>query len=211
MSNLQSLPKTSPKATQNIHKNQNLVETFKDQGRAATVGIAKTAYDQLFGGRSPNSYQQKENWQTTQQIQEMLIKERQIMQRERLLIQQQKQTETLIYHCREERAKKEIEMIKEEIKALSVQTGKLSTELLEAEKAVFGNIPDIKSGKYYLTFFDRIRNLVKMAKKRVSESRTWLSVFNQRCQGKSYYWQQVANSGSKFMMSHDRAVATSVG
>jgi hypothetical protein len=211
MNSLQSLSKSSQKNSQNIRRNQNLIEAFKDQGKAATVGVARTAYDQLFGSSKPDQYRKSENWQENQQFQEILYRERTIQQRERILIQQQRQSETLIFNCREETAKKEINLIRQEIKSLVVQTGKLSNELLEAEKAVFGNIPDIKSGKYYLSFFEGIKNLIILAKKKITESQTWLGVFNKRCQNKSYYWTQVAKSGSKYMMSHDRAVATSVG
>lgn len=202
-------PLTSPSLNQNkstAHKTANLIESFKDQGKALTWGLGGSAWDQLAGGA--NRPQPQENFNFSEFLQS---REQQVRNQERSLFERQRSYEVLVFHRKEEICKKEIEIIKQEIKTLVVQTGKLSSELVQAEKAVGGQTPDIKSGVYYFSFFERIRRLIKLAKKRITESRTWLTEFTGRCKAKSYYWGQTQKSGTKFMLSHERYMATQAG
>jgi len=191
-------------------KANNFLEAFKEQTKAATFGVAAGAYDQIIG-RDPQAVEETKP-QTTFNFEEYLrSRENQIRNQERLIARNRQVTETLVFHRKEEAAHQQIEYIKSEIKTLVVQTGKLSGELVQAEKAVMGQTPDIQSGTYYLSFFERIKRLVILAKKKINESRTWLAAFNGRCQNKSYYWSQFAKSGSKFSLSHERYMATQAG
>ena len=198
---------SKPKPT----RNYNLIEALRDQSKAATFGVATNIFDQLTG-RTPAN--QTSESQTNKQFnfEEFLkLREAQVRLQERQLSQRHRVTETLVFYRKEEVAKQQIEVIKQEIKTLVIQTGNLSSDLKEAVKAVAGRIPDIKSGVYYVSFFERIRRLIVLARKRISESQTWLSEFNSRCKTKSYYWNQVNQSGSKFMLSHERYMATQAG
>lgn len=188
------------------HKTANFIESFKNQGKALTWGLGGSAWDQLAGGG--NRPQAQENFNFSEFLQS---REQQVRSQERTVTERQRSFEVLVFHRKEEICKKEIEVIKQEIKTLVVQTGKLSSELVQAEKAVSGRTPDLKSGIYYFSFFERIRRLIKLAKKRITESRTWLTEFTGRCKAKSYYWGQTQQSGTKFMLSHERYMATQAG
>jgi hypothetical protein len=203
---------SSPRPKITPARRGSFLEALKDQARAASFGVADGALDQLRGGiksqpRQPEATPAPFNFEDFLRQREL-----QVRQQERIIAQRQRSAETLVFHAGEETAKKEIEVIKQEIKALVAQTGKLSSELVEAEKTVSTTVVDIKTGTYYVSFFERIRRLIKLAKKRICESRTWLEVFSSRakCRG-PYYWTQVGKSGTKFMLSQERYMATQAG
>ena len=205
-------PPSSGKPKPNQHQSQNFMEAFKDQARSASAGMVSESINQIFGrNRQPSNYQENNQLASQRQMEQMAARERLIRLREQMMRQRQQTTETLVFSHKEESAKQEIQIIKQEIKTLVVQTGKLSSELVQAEKAVGGQIPDIKSGAYYVSFFERIRRLVQLAKKKITESRTWLGEFSGRCKAKSHYWGNVKKSGAKYMLSSERAIATQTG
>jgi len=207
-SNKSNKKATTPKPYNFIEAFKDLGSGVKDQAKAATAGTLSDAVSQLtgVGGRQPDQMPQTQPFNFSEYLQS---RENQIRQQERNLSYQQRTVETLIFHQKEETAKKEIELIKAEIKKLVVETGDMATELVEAEKAVMTTT--VASGKYHRNFFERIRNLIKIARKRISDSKNWLQLFNSRTQSKSYYWGQVRKSGTKFMLSHERYMATQAG
>jgi len=208
----------------NVTKPHNFIEALKelgggvkDQAKAATAGTLGQAVDQMTGkqnqdqqpaGQSPNNAfpQPKMPFNFSEYLKS---RENTIRRQERQMAQQQRSAEKLVFHRKEENAKKEIELIKAEIKKLILETGEMSAELQQAEQSVMTTT--VEPGTYHLNFFDRIRRLIKLARKRVSESRNWLELFNSRKKTKSYYWGQVKKSGTKFMLSHERYMATQAG
>jgi|GEM_PF-2552327 len=186
----------------------NFLEALQDQLKAASLGSAKSALDQLFGSAPVPQENQLPNFNLENFIQ---LREQQVRQQERALHERKRSAEVLVFCRKEELCKKQIEMIKQEIKILAKQTGALSVELIEAEKTVSSQTPDVKSGIYYFSFFERIHRLIKLAKKRINESRTWLQEFTARSKAKSYYWTQFSKSGTKFSLSQERYLATTAG
>jgi hypothetical protein len=199
------------KSPQAKARNLSFLEALKDQARSATFGVAGAAIDQLTQKKQTRVPENQS--QNTFNFEEFLRqREQHVRQQERMVAQRQRSSETLVFHAVEEKAKKEIELIQKDIKTLVVQTGKLSSELIEAEKTVATQVVDIKTGTYYVSFFERIRRLIKLAKKRITESRTWLEAFSSRNRAKGgYYWGQVQKSGTKFMLSQERYMATQAG
>lgn len=205
-------PPPSGRQKPNQQQAKNFMEAFKSQARSASAGMVSESINQVFGAnKQPANYQENSQLANQRQMEQMAARERLILMREQMMKQRQQTTETLIFSHKEESAKQEIKIIKEEIKTLVVQTGKLSSELIRAEKAVSGQIPDIKSGAYYVSFFERIKRLVQLAKKKITESRTWLGEFSGRCKAKSHYWGNVKKSGTKYMLSSERTIATQTG
>jgi len=205
-------PPSSGRPKPNQQQAQNFVEAFKGQAKSASAGMVSESINQIFGtNKQPANYQENRQLTNQRQMEQMAARERLIQMREHIMRQHQRTTETLVFSHKEESAKQEIQIIKQEIKTLTVQTGKLSGELIQAEKAVSGQIPDIKSGAYYVSFFERIRRLVQLAKKKITESRTWLGEFSGRSKAKSHYWGNVKKSGSKYMLSSERTIATQTG
>ena len=135
-------------------------------------------------------------------------REAKIKAQERQRAAQQQYTERLIFNRKDQETRAEIEAIKTEIKTLIKMTKGISETLIETEKAVLTQSIETGSGNYYFSFFQRIKRLIRLAQKRLSESQYWLEIFNQRSKAKSYYWGQVGKSGTKFSQSHERAIVT---
>lgn len=114
--------------------------------------------------------------------------------------------ERLIFHQAEQETKLQIQALQAELKKLAESTGKLTREV-----AVAVSQPPIHSGPYHVSFLEKLRYWLVLLKKRIDESTTWLSEFNQRSKKKNYYWSQVKKSGTKFMLSQERYMTNQAG
>jgi len=180
----------------------NVIETlkgfgssFKKQAKDATFGIPSKPQS---GDLKPEQSFNFEDY--------LKSKERQIVTREKQKYERKIQEERLVFHHKQEETKLQIKAVQEELKKLATTTSGLSVEV---KKAVFSAV--VTRGTYHENFFDRIRNLIELARKKLVESKSWLETFNQRSQKKSHYWGQVKKSGTKYMLSQERYTATSVG
>ncbi|NMC35767.1 hypothetical protein GYA49_01865 [Candidatus Beckwithbacteria bacterium] len=215
-SNQNNLSSTNSTAQKKKPQTASFLESLREQGKTATSGIAQGAVDQLFGGggqanqKVDNSSQPANPNQQPFNFAEFLkLREQKIRQQERTLSEQQRRTETVVFSQKEESAKKEIEFIKEEIKKIIKETGDVAIELIEAEKTAMTTT--VEAGTYQINFFQRIRSLLAIARKRIAESKNWLEMFNSRQKQKSYYWGQVKKSGTKYLLSNERYMATQAG
>ncbi len=114
--------------------------------------------------------------------------------------------EKLIFTRKEQETKLQIKAIQEELKKLAESTEGLAQEV----KVATMQIP-AEPGVYHLTFLERLRQFIALFRKRIEESRSWLSLANQRAKKRSHYWAQVGKSGTKFMLSQERYMATQAG
>ncbi len=93
-----------------------------------------------------------------------------------------------------------------EVKRLEQQTA----ELTSAIKKVTVETRPIKGGIYHLNFLHMVISMLKDLRKRVSESRQWLSLWSKKKQQKGY-WQMFKKHGTSFAMSEERAIASANG
>jgi len=114
--------------------------------------------------------------------------------------------ERVVWRQEEEKTKLQIAAILEELKKLASATKNLTKEVDIAAKQV-----PVEPGVYHLSFFEKLRETLVLFRKRVEDAATWLSAFNQRAKRRNYYWAQVRKSGTKFMLSQERYMATQVG
>jgi len=68
----------------------------------------------------------------------------------------------------------------------------------------------VNLGSYHLNFFQKIKEMLILAKKNVDQATVWLETFNKR-KNKKNYWSQFKKSGTQWSLSNERYVATSVG
>ena len=206
---------------------QNFIEAIKDVGgsfgsqvKNLGSGVASSAVDSLLGRNSdqsnspdqgPPSYPMTQNYPSKPfNFEEYLYnRDRQIRAQERTLSQRLRDNEKVLYNRKEEQTKQQILCVKEEIKKIIKETDGLAIELLEVEKTVSTTV--VTGGSYHLNFFERIRQLLVLARKRIAESRSWLELFNSRQKQRYCYWGQVSKSGTKFLLSADRYTATQAG
>ena len=99
-----------------------------------------------------------------------------------------------------------MESVVTEIKILAKSTGTLATQVEMAVAQAPAN-----PGVYHKNFFNQLLSFMKILRQKVQDSSHWLSVTNSRARGKSYYWGQVAASGTKYMLSSERYMVTSTG
>ncbi len=114
--------------------------------------------------------------------------------------------EFLVFSQKEETRRKEIITLQEELQKLVEEIQDVSQEV---DTAVSQQL--VNPGIYHANFFDKLRQLIKLLRQRVHDSRTWLATFNQRAQAKLGYWGQVQTSGTKFMLSQERYMVTQTG
>jgi len=194
----------------------NFIEALKDLGSSikkqtkdATWGTGKGMVDQILGAPKTPVKPESGELQPEQPFNfedYLKSKEKQIAARERQRYGKRIQEERLVFHRKHEEAKLQIKAVQEELKKLADTSQELSVEI---KKATF--TATVEPGTYHENFFDRIRRLIQLARKRISESKSWLETFNQRAKKRSHYWGQVKKSGTKFMLSQERYMSTQVG
>jgi hypothetical protein len=184
---------------------EKLRELGSDLGDSVTKdvieGLPENAFDQVLGKQKsgelkPNQSLNLEERQEGEQFRRQLNREFfQIRQEERLVFKQEEQKTQL-----------QIKALQEELKNLAVATKDLVQEVEKAAK-----IEPVDPGVYHLHFFEKLKQTIITLRKKIEDSANWLALFNQRSKKKNYYWSQVRKSGTKFMLSQERYMATQAG
>lgn len=120
-----------------------------------------------------------------------------------------KREEKVLFSREQKETQVKVEALQEEIKSLAKAVGELAGQAKEAEISVSQNLPAV--GKYHLNFFERIRKAISELRAQIQESSLWLEAWNKKSQKKNHYWKQFKKSGSKFLLSSDRYMATQAG
>lgn len=114
--------------------------------------------------------------------------------------------ERLLFKQTEQEARVKIEGLRAELLKL-VKT----TEGLGKEVQVAAIQAPVEPGIYHLNFLERLREFIISLRKNIAESRHWLAMCNAKAKKRNFYWQQVRKSGTKFMLSQERYMATQAG
>jgi molybdopterin-biosynthesis enzyme MoeA-like protein len=217
MNNLDPFKADKNKKKKSAKQAKNFIEAFRELGSGmaksarqdVAKGLGKTLAKQL---RRPavNQPQKAEGQLQDGQpinIEAMLTQQEQrVRSEERAFAQQQRREELTVYSAKEQKVQQEVKMLQAELKKLSQQTKNFEKE---AEKAAFNTV--VSPGTYHVNFFEKLIKIVAQLKEQVCESQLWLKTFNQRAQKKGFYWRQVKKSGTKFMLSSERYMATQAG
>jgi len=114
--------------------------------------------------------------------------------------------EKILFTRQQKETQRQVNMLQEEIKKMAKTTGDLAKEV---EVASMQNIP--VAGDYHVNFLTRLRKLIASLRSQIQESSYWLASWNKKAQKRNFYWGQFKKSGSKFMLSADRYMATQAG
>jgi hypothetical protein len=108
-------------------------------------------------------------------------------------------------------AQKEEEKAK--IQALQAEVMELAKgiENLNKEVKVASIQQTVNPGAYHETFFTKLVSFIKSLREKVNDASAWLTTANKRSRKQPYYWQQVRKSGTRFMLSQERYMATQAG
>jgi len=177
------------------------LEAFRDLG----TGVAKDIKQSVFGntpppsmseyGPSTNLYQNEANLEN--KYRQQWIRSEQIRRSEQVLYtRQQKETE------------QHVVQLQQEIKGLAKATGELARQVDISAMQVSADTP---ASTYHLNFFEHLKRLIRQLKTQINDSVVWLGEFNKKSKKRNAYWGGVKKSGSKFLLSQDRYVATQAG
>jgi len=191
---------------------KNFIEAFKDIGKSTVksfgkdfiAGTAKNAVDSLTKGQpSTDSQPPQEQFKFEDYLDQQ---EKKIRKQERTHFEAIRREEKIIFSREQQQVKIQIETLQTQIKQLAQEQVGL---MKEVDKASFQ--ATVNPGVYHQNFFERLIHLIKIAKKKISESRSWLSLHNHRAGAKNHYWKNVKKSGTKFMLSQERYMSTQAG
>lgn len=70
----------------------------------------------------------------------------------------------------------------------------------------------IEVNQYQFSFLDHLKQTLKLLREDVESTSSWLHLFNSRRQKQqSFYWSMAKSKGTKFTLSEERSVSTSIG
>ena len=208
-------PNSSSKRKKTI-RNDSFLEAFKSIGGSIgdsfkddlAKGTMQSAVNQLFN-RKQNPTSMSGDLSPDEKIDVEKIIQREKSQTKEVVrgfYERTRRQETLVFSKREEEVKIQIKALRGDIQKL-IQVSKEVAQ--ETEKVAFEEI--VSPGTYHINFFEKIRSLLSLARIRIEESRSWLSLWQSRSKKRSHYWAQVKNSGTKFMLSQERYMSTQMG
>lgn len=113
--------------------------------------------------------------------------------------------EIILFTSQEQETQRQIEALQTELIALIRVVKEVDFEI---QKNVM-QIP-VNPGVYHLNFLDRVRNLLKLVREKLEDSRTWLKLANNKRKQKGY-WSMYKKKGTSFGLSGERAVSTQTG
>ncbi|MEA3355055.1 MAG: DUF5660 family protein [Patescibacteria group bacterium] len=190
---------------------KNFIEAFKDIGKSTIKsfakdvigGTAKTAVDVFTKGQAIDNSETKDNFKFEEYLNQQ---EQKIRSQERQRFEAIRREEKIIFSRENHQTKIQIETLQTQIKQLASEQVGLMKEL---DQASFQAV--VSPGIYHKNFFERLLHLIKLAKKNIASSRTWLSLHNHRAKKQAGYWAQFKKSGTSFMLSGERSTATQTG
>lgn len=194
----------------NKKKQPKLSGSFFEQVGELGVSAVNTAKKDLVGKIAETALQQVFGLPKTGELKEGQVLELAKEKKEKhapISYFELQRKEALLF-VREQEVTQEVEAVRAELKKAAQELKKLGQDVAEVEKAV-DKMP-VKPGIYHLTFFERLRQIIKFFRERIEESRTWLKLMNSKKKQKGY-WARYKKHGTKFGLSSERAVATQAG
>ncbi len=173
-------------------------------------GTAKNIHDQLIGSAKSKTPPTEtpdfdfSEWMDARE-EEMEEEARLRGREEERAFQNVKQSEKLIYSLSDEKLKREIEAVRQDLKLLIAEMGKAEKQI---ESAVMQQVVD--PGVYHLNFFEKLRSWLVFMRKSLQEGELWMEMWHTRSK-QGAYWKGVKKSGTKFMLSQERYMATQAG
>ena len=101
--------------------------------------------------------------------------------------------------------KHQIESVRQELKALAASIKSLNADV---QKAIIE--PPVMPGIYHVNFFEQLKSFIRLLREQIDDSRTWLSLQNNR-KKKQGYWGMFKKHGTSFGLSNERTLATQAG
>ena len=69
----------------------------------------------------------------------------------------------------------------------------------------------IEANQYQFSFLEHLKKTLRLLREDVESASSWLHLFNSRRQQQSFYWSMAKSKGTKFTLSEERSISTSIG
>lgn len=115
-----------------------------------------------------------------------------------------------IYSAKQKQLEQQIGKVMQELKAEVAKLQAQTSELTGEVKSITVESMPAKVGAYHLNYFEWVISMLRDLRKKVSESRHWLALWNQKKKQKGY-WAMFKKHGTSFAMSEERAIASANG
>lgn len=193
-------------------QNLNFVEALKSIG-SSTVnsvkndlikGVGQDAINQL--SSAPKSQDARPAFPPQFNPDQFYPREEEIISEQQKIQRHKEMMLTPVFDRRNEELQAQLKAIRDELQLLAKDLGNLGAS---AQKVIQEEIET--PGTYHVNFFEKLKMFIIALRKQVNDSANWLEVSAARKQSQRHYWGQVKKSGTKFMLSHDRAVVTQTG
>ncbi len=190
---------TMQKKRRSIPSQDTILEQMRDVG----TGMVKSVKDDLIGGVTSDILHElfSPNKKDTQG-QEVFISQDGLPKPVRSEV---RKPETVLFSAQEADIAQEVEALRNELKKTAEELKELNSAISEVEKTVA--LTPISPGKYHLSFFAKLRAILKLFREQISESRVWLEAASSK-KKKQQYWSMFKKHGTTFGLSSERVVAT---
>lgn len=114
--------------------------------------------------------------------------------------------EKLVFTAKQRETQTKIVALVEEIKKLG-----LAVQKMEKQVEITAFQAPVNPGVYHENFFEKIISFMRSLSRKIEDGADWMAAFNSKGKKRSHYWGQVQKSGTKFMLSQERYMATQAG
>ena len=197
------------------------IEQIKSIGSSVTdslktdvvKGTAQGIYEQLVNSSKSGDLPQQEGLdhslieKMVQEREEAAAKEadQNAREEERTVFTHKQGKEKVLFSAVDEKLKKEINQVRQEIVMLVKSMGKVQKQI---EQAVIQEI--VNPGVYHKNFLQNLRVWIIQMQKSMGDASAWLSMSTGR-QQQGAFWANTKKHGNKYSMSQERQSAMSVG
>jgi hypothetical protein len=190
----------------NQRSHANFIEALKSIGNQTVNSVKNDVVGGVGRGFIEDLTNSRANQTRSNQTETGLTPEQQIHLEVQRIARQRELNETKVFDSKAEETKTRIKVIQEELKMLAKELAGLDIAL---EKAIEEEI--VNPGTYHVTFFEKLRRILIDLRRRVADSANWLEVSSQRQAAQKGYWGNVKKSGTKYLLSQERTLATQAG
>lgn len=214
---LSKLTSQSAKKSSKAPQGDSFVEQIKGIGGSAmsslktdvVKGTAQSIFDQLLGSAKSGQAPQEnpgDNDFFKEWVADREAKANEQGRSEERTFQNMKNSqENVLFSFSDEKMRQEINAVRQEIQMLVKTMGQVESQI---EQAVIQEVVD--PGVYHLNFFRKLRSWISLMRKNLEDASSWMEMSTGRSK-RSYYWNQVSKSGTKYSMSSERSAQMGAG
>jgi hypothetical protein len=204
------------KKTQALITKQNVLESLKDLGTAAsgqTADLLKTTSEDFFKelvGIKPQEVKKSGEIEAGGEI--ILSEVLSGKEEENKKLRAQISLERQLSMDEKRLSREKSDQLRVQLQALMSEVAKVSasTQVLAEETKIAMIEAPAQPGIYHIVFFQKVLEFLVSFRKKIEEAGVWLSASNKRAEKKNY-WSMYKKKGSSFLLSPDHYLQRSAG